>query len=911
VMGLVVGSWLSVTVAAVAASPAAQSCPGVTQPGGWVRAAAPQFPSGAQQLASYAVAPLHPQTMYVTNGAVVERTTDGGCSWAMAFTVPATPTASFPFSSATAKVVQVVAAGFRDFLVIADAAHPHVLVSTDTGQTWQTTDPGIVQADPTAPVPKLVADANGSTAYLLVHQTAAVAALASAGITTADVLYASTNGGGTWAPKPIAAGTATGFGNSGVTDVAVDQLAPANVWVTTFAGVEHSTDGGTSWSPVAAGADGAIEVTHQQGQPAAVLATSSSRSIAYFSADGGSSWAPLNTPGVVTSVAGVQNAAIATATRVFALHYASLTWLSIHAGAPSLSALSTDRTASPSWYACACGVDAPSVWRYTPGPFGAGTAGNSGGGTANVGAGGQSQLCQTASVPVGQRPWSPSAVTPVAKVLTLAPGQSVTVPYRFAVQPQELDVYYLADSGPRSVDFLCPFETGALWSALTVGKVRNLRVGLGEFRDYQLGQDAFDYAAEGCARQLAGDFVYRRDLPIGSVDQTFRDDLGAIRWGGNCTDDHANLAALDQVATGAGQDVPPAGASPFDIARQQQASFSGLAYKVIMHVAGSYFLTPSRQRGYLGPELAPVEKALVAAGIHQLGIWVPGATAKLHGDAFPSDTGRQDLHEVARATGAVAPGPMSCVRGGVMDVPAGAPLVCNYVKSASDVNLMGQQMASMLLSLRNFQPMRLTAVSGGGLVSKITPAVIPHLDYLLPHTLDFQVTYTCGPSNLGQTQTVQLAGTVGSLELATASAFVSCSRPAVLAPLSPVAALIVPPAPPVPPVPNPGPAPAGAPGPATAPNPASAPQAQAQGVAQGVVVPQQQEQPQLSFAAAGNEVANESGVNAMTSLPAPRHRRPLGGTGGPAALCLLAAVSFVGARTRLANFRQSGRYEDR
>jgi hypothetical protein len=118
-----------------------------------------------------------------------------------------------------------------------------------------------------------------------------------------------------------------------------------------------------------------------------------------------------------------------------------------------------------------------------------------------------------------------------------------------------------------------------------------------------------------------------------------------------------------------------------------------------------------------------------------------------------------------------------------------------------------------------------------------------------------------------------------------------------VAPPRPVAAIPPPPPPPlaVPPVAAPQPGPVPAPNPAAAPNAAQAQQAQLQAnanpAAQGVVVPQRQQQPQLALARAANQIGLET--NSM-SVPRRRGRTPAD-LGVVAAALAMGCVAVAGA----------------
>src|SRR5687767_8952550 len=73
-----------------------------TTPDGWRRVASP---FGRQRpLTAYAVMPTDASTMLATDGTSVLRTRNAGCTWTSLYTLPAQPSAEFPFSAGSADV---------------------------------------------------------------------------------------------------------------------------------------------------------------------------------------------------------------------------------------------------------------------------------------------------------------------------------------------------------------------------------------------------------------------------------------------------------------------------------------------------------------------------------------------------------------------------------------------------------------------------------------------------------------------------------------------------------------------------------------------------------------------------------------------------------------------------------------
>lgn len=873
---------------------------------GWRRAAAPKFAAGGPGVVSYAVDPDDPDTVYAANAYATARSTDGGCTWSDGYVVPETPTAAAPFDQDTADIVGLVAGTQRVYVVLRDVSGPRIVVSKDGGRTWSLTSLTATQVVFGARPPKLAADATGMHAYLLTDVSGGIL-----GEGAGETLWATSDGGGTWTARQVS-DSATTVSNSSVQDVGVDPLSGNDVWVTSTVGLVHSTDGGATWEQIHTIQEGALlSVVHRKGQPLQVAVSSSYEAIVRLRGAAGG-WTTVNTPGLVTSLAGGRGptqAAITTDSGLYELSYASLTWRPIHRGNPALYSLMTDNTTSPSYFACACGDDG-SLWSRDPRAVD----------KADLDAVDRRGVDDNAD-PSGTFPGyfgcapngkhrkpapdlGPSVIAPSGNEITLPPGGSVTVPYRLRVRPRELDVYFLTDSGPRSIDFGCTAKQGSVWAADELARRHALRVGAGEYRDFPRGQNLYAIISPNCFTRPQDDFVYRRNLRIGIVDDVFRQGVADTGAYGTCTGDFAGLTALLQTATGAGMDVAPKGSSAYDIRAGQQAGFAPAAYKVVVHVTSGWMENPTRTPGYPGPDFSEVIDALASRGIKQVGVYVPADDKKYHGtDPRPVESGQVDLVRVARGTDTLAERDVTCSKKLKAYVHRGEPLVCTfdwYSETDGDPSNgatvteppMGRQIADLVGSFTDVRPMRLAVLAGDGVVSRLAPEVPSRRDYLLPQTLGYSVTYRCGQNEFGSSKQVQIGGLVGNDVVATATTTVRCGTPPPLLFRPRVA--VVPPVP-VPvhvgapvgnPVPNPNPA----------PNPATQPQAQSQQVAQGVAVPQEQSQPQLAFA---HETTTEQvGTQYEMSALRTRSREPvprwlLGEVAG-LLTCAAAVFAFAG-----------------
>ena len=888
-------------LAVAAPSSHSSACDGkITANGMWLRIAAPTFGPGNQTITAFAVDRNSPAAALVTNGVVIERTEDSGCHWTAVFTVPAAPTASFPFSAQTASITGLAASGKGHvFAVIDDVTHPHVIVSDDTGKTWSEADLGVV-APTTGKSELAAADAPG-VAYLLVRTAAQLASA------PADVIYATTDGGQTWTPSVVAANTLLRGPQTApvVRDIAVDPANSKELWLATDSGLYHSTDSGASWTtPGIGGSDsmGTVAAYQPANGRAAVSAFEDKQPLAYYSTDGGNSW-PLS----VTSAAlihGTPDIGISTrAGKVYRFDPAKASWKQIWNGKPALGSLSPVVSPTAFFVACSCYASAAdsALWVYYAGQSLSSLPDFKQPLPPRPDQGGE---CLPVSPPAPQpKTWKPSTLAPNAQRIVLANGQKQTVHYQLHVMPRQMAVFYLDDNGSKSEFSQCPFDVGSLIASSALAQARNYAPGLGSFGDYSTSSNG--------TIDTSGAGLYYRYVDIDPTLKAFfqhASNLGGD-WGAG-TEDHTQgdrgaLGAMFQAATGAGQDLLPPGPSSGDVPGGMQATFGPDAYRVIMLVDGDYFNDPSRGVGYPGPSIATVQSLLRKQEIHQAGIWVDNSQNKQNNGGESYD-GRVDMTSMAHNTDALSAKNIDCQAQGAIDVHVGDPLVCTFFASAEDISkigtdrdpTMGFEMTKLLLAMRDPEPVRLEAATSPQNVSAIAPAAYNDVDYLLPQDRGFDVTYSCNSTDLGALHTVTLNAHVGRWTVATATADVVCGAP----PLhQPRPAAFLPPLPPAPvTVPNPGPAPNLGPNiaPNPAPNPQQVPQANPQGVPQGVAMLQPQEQPQLAFQQTRNDALPEE--QAMSAFR-PRPRDPYGHlrwAAGGVGFCLMAGYALVQKVTR-------------
>jgi hypothetical protein len=872
----------SCAFATLAAAEAPSSCHsgGLTQEtDGWTRIRPPAFVAGGSTVSAIAPALAAADRLYATNGTEVDTSTDGGCSWTADFTIPAAPTVGEPFSSATAQVRQMVTTSTsRMYLLVDDAARVHVMVSDNAGGTWRLSDTGLAHADPSQHA-QLVPSSSPGTLYLLAHMTSQIQAVANAG---ADVIYVTTDDGQSWTPTTSTIGLITsGQSAAAVNDLAVDPRSPQDLWAATSQGLEHSTDGGTSWLQAGIGGQdpiAAVDVAHDANSPARILAFEQKRAVGYISSDGGGSWVASSTPAAVDASSwgyGAKDTAIAAGGSVYQMASDNpASWVSIWHRQADVPLVAANHLRPADLYACECGKSGGSLWRHagTPPPVPPYSASAHHSHDA-VHMNGTSQCTPNASTAPGGHDWGQPKLDPSQSTVSLAPGQSTTLSYTFVQPPRELDVFFAADTGPRSEFSHCPFKLGMAAALNAIVRERNIRAGLADFGDYP-GYTDFAAVDTPFVNTDATTYPYKLERIVGAVDQDLYNRIASqVSWwdGGTPTGDQSDLTALYQAATGAGQIVGLPAAPSYRIQGGLQASFSPSAYKVVLHVAGKYFNDPGRTTGYPGPRWDDVRRTLNSLGIHQEGIWVDNRLNKQDANGYDSLDGHADLNTMAKQTGMTSPKTFDCNGDGVNDVVRAGPLVCTYIAPAegdfqSHDPTMGVEMRRLIEALVDKQPISVAAISGASAVAKITPPTYSGVDDLLGHVLHYDVTFRCGPNEIDQSHPVTLAATVGTDIWATANTQVSCGMP--ITPSVPHAAALPPPPPPpvTNPIPNPAPNPGVNPAPNPAPNPAQAPQAQPQPIAHLAGVPVAQEQPQLALQDAGRDLqANEP----MSALPTP------------------------------------------
>ena len=836
---------------------AAPACSGVSAEGDWTTIKAPAFPGAAapQDLKSYAVDAHAPQRILVTNGQVVMRSEDGGCKWSEIFSLELLPTLDKPISSATATVDSIVmpeSAGSSSnaYLVVEErvgpVVRPHLLASEDNGKSWELRDQGL---PPVGDVLRLrIAPNDPKTFYALLRDPAATK------------LYASNNAGNSWGQR----------GSYLANDFDIDDANKESLWFYGTPGLAHSVDGGRSvaqnnYVPSTITTGG---VFGAPGEKARVIVYDPDGLTYWQTDDGGLTFEPISTTGLaaISLAHGANRDSFVMSTREAVWRYrAPGAWVEITPGvvqgvdrdedAPDVTELIVDRT------------EAPAVFGMRP-----------------------REILKYEALALELPPLAPEAPAEVGDVtfgpedaaIKLAPGEKKTVQYRLGLPPQPtpLDVFFLVDTTASMESSINGLARGMheIVNELSKSKV-DVQFGLGEYKDYPI---------PGYGDPVSLDFPYRRNRDLGPADQQLVDAIESMEpSGGGTIRRESQLTALFQAATGVGDEFTAPG---------QAASFRPDSLKVFINITDAGFTDEAQ---HPSPPFEVVGRELNGRGILQIGLAVFGP--------YGIDEARVDLKRMAELTDTVAPpGGVDCDSNGVIDIEAGAPLVCDITdEETSGVLRLAPAILSTLRAITDSAPVELVANKGDSVIQSIEPALLPAVDVKDPQNLVFDVTYACKKSS-AKLNPVQLVPTVRSVGVAGASATIKCKP-------DPIAAVIkkkkrepepepvfVPP--PVAPVVLPALVPAPVPPPP--PAPVSQIQPNPQPHIQGAAAQQEQQEQQLAHVSVDTSDETELAFSAYQTSGRRSDPAILFVYMGAAAMA--SAVGAVALRTRRRAARQMG-----
>jgi hypothetical protein len=735
-----------------ASGPPACDTGAVTGDGSWQAIATPDFPLAAGNLRhdSYSVEPADPAFLFMSDGYSILASGDGGCTWGVSL---GQDTASQLASDGSDPQIWSLATAdrARSYAVVVargSATQVRVFATGDGGATWFAgaglsafSDAAVVGAAPSA----------AATAYIAVKS---------------DRVYATSDGGRSWV-------AGASLGTTAPIGVVVDEQDTRRLWVWSHDGLRTSTDGGlTLGAAVLSAPIDALDVAHAAGQPLLLTAFLADGKVRR-SADAGAHWSDRPKVEANAAVHSRENPDWQVVTNGPATMQAAAdngTWLDI---SPHLSTTFTDAQATRT---------AP-TYVYV----------RTGDGLERTVIARRDGDARHAVAPSELRPPGPPRFDPPVGEVRVTPGTPRRVDEVLRMPPLvAVDLMFLVDTTSSMNSLIDGLRGGMsrLVSTLQAAQV-DLRVGVAEVRDYPFGGYGYGF-----------DEPYRRLRDLAPVDNRLRDVLASLTPDGGGDVPEAQLAALFQVASGAGQG--PKGSATY-IPPGQAASYRPGVVRVAVMGTDSPFHRPDYDPKYPGPTMAQAVDALRAKGIRVIGLYVDRP-------AVP------DLQEVARGTGAIATADVDCDDDGVADVRAGDPIVCAV--SPKGKNL-AAAVVSQLGAIDASGTVAISVSDPNHVVASVGPVSFGPRRLGVANALPFHVTYTCTKEQTGGRYPVGLVATVDGRPILQGVTTVACGATAAAA-----AAAAPPRAQPQSPPANP--APAQAPAVQVAPAPNLVPQAMVQ-----------------------------------------------------------------------------------
>ena len=801
------------------------ACPGRlrARPDGWTELRPPAFAAGPAEISAYVAAPTDERVVVVTNGVVVQRSGDAGCTWqevhrATATTPGGTATVAHvvatPAEGATGPLLMSVRETYLDAEGVR-VARTRVLVSTDAGRTWTEGGTGLPPAG--EPMRLRIGGLRPGAAYLLVRGLPG----------RPPATYRTLDAGLTWSLRNGPSGAVLDPDRNlpYVDDLVVDPGSPDNLFAWDDRTLWRSPGAGYAWgrvgtvvAPVMAvdvapsplpGRRTRVRVFHPDGT-------------SEYSDDNAVSWLPHDEGGPVTSVASIP---------VVAGLYATSSPAGVRINGVTLPK-PIDVTPR--------GVTLTDLaFTISDRPY---LYGRSGALLLRRELSRPRERVALGDTPIGllramppRRP-RPASFDParLAARLDLGERRRLTTILTLPPDPTPLDVYFLSDT----TGSMAPVVDGLRQDlAGIVNQLADAGIptwfGVADFREYPPpwgnGPDSFPY---------------RRLRAVGPVNEELRAALARMDVGGGARDgSDSALEALYQAATGAGRLVADGTeGTPVRLIEQAlDAEFRSGAVRVI--VLASDTAWRDAQPGYPGPSEAVTFRALRERGIHVVGLAVGGDVDRPWEDGRAGGPG-PDLRQVAEATGTRAPaGGVDCDGDGVRELPAGAPLVCTVDPANGGPSVIGPAMASLLTAVSDPVPVGLRVFGPPDVVWTLQS--VRHVDRKRSAAIRVTTVVSCDDRNAGRTFDARIEAHARGRDVATAVVSVACGVRDAAAPdaappvAGPVAgALPFVPLPPPPPAPIPHPN----------PNVNSNPNPQLDPHAQAGLAPRADEQHQLAFA---------------------------------------------------------------
>jgi hypothetical protein len=614
-----------------APSQAAGPCVGTSDAGGGWVASRPAFTAGAADV-TLAVSPsFAPDVIYATNGAVIVRSEDAGCTWAPSF---AASTAKGPVGAPQITSLAAPSSANSSSYVYAgvtvDVGNgvtlPRVVASSDRGRNWAVSaaTSGMAAAGAVTEV----------AANPLVPQTAYAVVALGLGSGRATV-YATTDGGANWAER-----TAPGREFTG-SHLVANPLTQTQLFALDGQRVVRSGDGAATFAPTAgdSGSVGALRLASGAGGARLVAARTDTNAVERTD-DNAAVWRTVAVPIRAQSVAmaPLQDlVAVSDDKDAYLVGAFGTVGVSPAAGAPGQLTLSAPTASGFS----VTGVRSGQVLRLVL----------TVGGTPKIVV--PRGLRPVTLLPPGALAQFPSLLLPSTLRVALPAGGTTRVPYQLLLPrtPTPVDLMFLIDTTGSMggvIDGLRQ-DLGRIVGVLNTAGL-DARFGVAEFRDYGKQHDKVDYP-----------YLLRRT--IGPSDAYLRAALNALNANGGGDGPEAGLTALLQSSTGQGQEgfVDPGGQAQY---RPQAFKLALISTDTKFHRAGDDFSDSPGLKKWPGPSFDETVAALNSAGVHQIGL-------------AASKEPMSDMQSLALSTDALAPkGGVDCNGDGLVDVTVNGPLVC-------------------------------------------------------------------------------------------------------------------------------------------------------------------------------------------------------------------------------------------
>lgn len=881
-------AWLPIALAVLApaavvgAAPAASAggCVFTDAGNGWLQTQPTFTDVAGAAVTAYASPAFDPNLLWATDGAQIARSDNAGCSWTIAYSVTQ-PVVGLPLL-AGARITAIAApssANQSSFLyvgvtaTVAGVPQPQIVRTTDRGRTWSGTASAGRSGLP------IVGAVRDLTANAQVPQLAYALIDSGIGGVSQPAVYATNDGGGTWAQRTGSNAT------TNETSLRAHPLQTSTVYGVAEQRLDISTDGGATFTtidslPVAVSG---YDIASGSGGVRIAAALRDSNAVA-ISSDDAHTWSAWRAPGRLTSVAAapLQDLAVGTDGRS--------TWFLTAIGpSPPIGPSGTQPTALT--------VTAPTAVGFSMTGLRNGAILRS---TFSLNRQVQfpkfvnGVLTPVFLLPPGPITQFPSTLTPATKSLRLAIGSRAKVPYQLLLPrtPTPVDVMFLVDTTNSMQPVIDGLRQGLAQIAESLDTSGlDAQFGLGDFRDYP--------SPYGSAQ--GGDWPYRLDHRVSIAGPSLASALSGLSATGGTTDGgQSALTALYQSTTGAGDleqgqtFVVPGEDAGY---RRDSLRLAMVSTDTPPHYGGEAVqTTQARTVANPGPGYADVIRALRAHGVHQIGLAIdPGA----------GQSSRPALTSLARASGALAPsGGVDCNGDGAIDVPAGQALVCTVGSEGTSAGVVvdgtpvtvgpsgtttAASMAAAVIGLAanmpDIRPLQFQVSQGAAYAS--VASGLRDVNLHADNELGYDVDVRCPPKSAGRHR-IEVSAATPARTVATAAIDLTCVPAGSLTPsfgdsATPLAGVALAPAPPAPapnPVPNVNPNPNPNPNPAPNPNPNPA------------MAGQEQKQQQLAFANAEGVPRGEE--FAMSRLPSRSETAFV----GAAAMVLAGASCAIAVRRR-------------